>query len=128
MSVQEVDDSGNIWFISSADSNKNFEIKLDNSVQLFFADTSDSHYLSVYGHATIYKDKATIEEVWSTVAEAWFEKGKDDPNVSVIKVKPTDAYYWDTKNGKAVQLLKIAASTITGKGNDDGVEGSLDIT
>lgn len=127
MSVQEVDDQGNIWFISSANSNKNFEIKHDSAVQLFFADTSSSHYLSIYGNATIYRDKATIDEVWSTVAEAWFEEGKDDPNVSVIKVAPSDAYYWDTKNGKAITLLKIAASTITGKGSDGGVEGKLDV-
>lgn len=127
MSVQEVDENGNIWFISSANSNKNFEIKKDNAVQLFFAQTSDSHYLSVYGTATIYKDQATIDEVWSTVAEAWFEQGKEDPNVSVIKVTPSDAYYWDTKDGKAITLLKIAASTITGKGMDGGIEGNLNV-
>src|SRR6476469_890116 len=57
MSLQKVDDGGNLWFISSAKSNKNFEIRNDNKVQLFFSKMADSHYLSVYGEATIYKDK-----------------------------------------------------------------------
>lgn len=35
MSVEDVDDQGNLWFISSATSNKNFEILKDDQVQLF---------------------------------------------------------------------------------------------
>lgn len=62
MSLLETDNSGNLWFISSEESNKNFEIKDDRRVQLFFMNNSDSQYLSVYGMASIYKDKSTIEE------------------------------------------------------------------
>lgn len=89
---------------------------------------SDSEYLSVYGNAFIYKDKATIEEKWSPMANAWFD-GKDDPNVSIIRVEPKDTYYWDTKAGKLVSLLTFAAAAITGNktDNSDGVEGTAKI-
>lgn len=128
MALQEVDDSGNLWFISSAKSNKNFEIQHDNDVQLIFAKNQNVHFLSIYGQATIYKDRAHIDEVWSPVAKAWFEEGKDDPEVTVIKVTPTDAYYWDTKYGKAISFLKWAKGAITGKMDDDlGVEGNLKV-
>ncbi len=126
MSVQEVDDKGNLWFISSKQSNKNFEILKDDRVQLFFSKMSDSHYLSVFGNATIYRDKSKIEEVWSPIAKAWFEEGEDDPDVTVIKVKPSDAYYWDTKEGKVITLFKIAAAAITGgTAKDIGIEGQI---
>jgi len=126
MSVQEVDDKGNLWFISSSESNKNFEIQEDNRVQLFFSKMADNHYLSVFGNATIYTDREKIEDVWTPIAKAWFEKGKDDPKVTVIKVAPSDAYYWDTKDGKLVALFKWAAAAITGKGGDDGgIEGNI---
>lgn len=128
MSLQQVDDDGNLWFLSSARSNKNFEISHDSRVQLFFSKRSDLHYLSIAGEASIYTDRSKIDEMWSPVAKAWFEEGKDDPNVSVIKVRPTDAYYWDTENGKAVSLLKLAAAAVTGKQmGDGGVEGSLHV-
>jgi len=42
MAVQEVDESGNIWFLSGADSNKNFEIKQDEEVQLLFSKNESS--------------------------------------------------------------------------------------
>ena len=128
MSLQECDKEGNLWFISSADSNKNFEIGNDNRVQLFFMNNGSSEYLNVYGEAFIYRDKATIEDKWSVLANAWFE-GKDDPNVSIIRVTPQDTYYWDTKAGKLVTLLTFAKAIVTGGNTDnsDGVEGKLNV-
>ncbi|MDR7212484.1 pyridoxamine 5'-phosphate oxidase family protein [Flavobacterium piscis] len=125
MSVQEVDDQGNLWFISSSTSNKNFEILKDNQVQLFFANNSSSQYISIYGNAAIYKDQEKIDELWTPIAKAWFEEGQRDSNVTVIKVTPSDAYYWDTKDGKIISLLKMAGSAIFGTTSDIGVEGKL---
>ncbi|OYU81683.1 MAG: general stress protein [Flavobacterium sp. BFFFF1] len=130
MSVLEVDEGGNLWFMSSAESHKNFEILKDNRVQLFFAKSASSEYLSVFGTATIYRDKAKIEEVWTPIAKAWFEEGKDDPKVTVIKVAPADAYYWDTKDGKLIALFKIvtaAAGLRDAKSDDGGVEGKINL-
>ncbi len=127
MAIQQVDDFGNLWFMSSRSSNKNFEIQHDNRVQLFFSKTADSHYLSVYGTATIFRDRAKIEELWSPIARAWFEEGKNDPDVTLIKVAPEQAYYWDTKDGKLISLLKIATAAVTGIQSDGGVEGKIHI-
>lgn len=128
MTLQETDDSGNLWFISSDASNKNFEIKEDNRVQLYFMNNSDSEYLSVFGEAFVYKDKTTIEEKWSPLANAWFD-GKEDPNVSIIRVEPKNTYYWDTKAGKLVSLMNFVAAAISGNktDNSDGVEGTANL-
>jgi len=129
MSLQETDDEGNLWFISGDTSNKNFEIRDDKRVQLFFMNNSDYQYLSVYGDATIYKDKSTSEDKWSPLAKAWFEEGKDDPNVSIIRVEPKETYYWNTKAGKLVSLFNFVAAAITGNttDNSDGVEGKATV-
>ena len=128
MGLQETDDEGNLWFISSDTSNKNFEIKDDKRVQLLFMNNSDSEYISIFGNASIYKDRHTIEEKWSAMANAWFD-GKDDPNVSIIRVEPKDTYYWDTKAGKLVSLISFVAAAVTGNktDNSDGVEGNATI-
>ena len=127
MGLQEVDEDGDLWFISSAQSNKNDEIKQDDKVQLIFAQPSNAHFLSVYGEASIYKDKNKIDEVWNPLAKAWFKEGKDDPNVTVIRVKPIESYYWDTKDGRLFSLIKIATAAITGKVMDGGIEGTIDV-
>lgn len=128
MSLQECDQEGNFWFISSKESHKNMEIQNDNLVQLYFMNNSDHEYLSVLGKAYIYDDKETIEEKWSVFANAWFN-GKDDPDVSIIRVTPQEAYYWDTKFGKFVSMINFISVIIGGKNTDnsDGVEGKLKV-
>lgn len=128
MATQEVDEEGNIWFMSHRSSDKNKEIDNDNKVQLFYSHTGSYEYLSIFGRAEIVNDRSKIEELWSPMAKTWFKEGKEDPNISLIKVTPEDAYYWDTKNNKMVSLIKFAmgAMGITPK-NDGGVEGRLKV-
>ena len=125
MATQEVDNEGNIWFMSRSDSSKNIELKEDARVQLFYNNKSSSEYLSVYGEAEILTDRSKIDQLWSPIAKAWFTQGKTDPSISLIKVVPQDAYYWDLKSNKMISLLKIAVGAISGRTFDDGVEGNI---
>lgn len=127
MSTQQVDDEGNIWFMSSIKSDKNAEIALNNSVQLFYSNPGNSEYLSVLGNATVSTDRKKIDELWTPIAKAWFTDGKDDKDISVIKVTPHTAYYWDTKSNKMISMLKMLTAMVTGTAPDDGVEGTLKV-
>ncbi len=129
MSLNECDEQGHLWFISSKSSHKNFDISEDNTVQLIFMNNGDSEYLNIYGKAEIFTDKSVINEKWSVFAKPWFKEGKEDPDVSIIRVVPDETYYWDTKAGKFVSMLSFAAAVVTGKetDNSDGIEGKLKI-
>jgi general stress protein 26 len=127
MSVQKVCDQGNFWFLSADDSNHNQEIEKDPRVQLFFTNQGDAEFLSIYGTATISKDRKKIDELWTSMVKAWFPEGKDDPHITIIKVTPENGTYWDTKNGKTISLIKIATAAVTGNPADGGVEGELSI-
>ena len=115
-----------IWFFSEKDSNKNSEIAADNYVQLYFSDMGKSTYFSVAGNAEIVlNDKEKIEELWNPFLKTWFQDGKDDTNLSLIKVTPDNGYYWDTKGNRIINLFKMAASVVTGKDLVDGEDGKL---
>jgi general stress protein 26 len=83
--------------------------------------------LSVYGIAEISEDREKIEELWSPLMKTWFQEGKDDPRISIIKVTPTQSYYWDNKHGDTIAFLKMAVSVVAGKTLDDSVEGKLNV-
>lgn len=125
MSVQKMDEQGNFWFLSASDSHKNAEIQNDNKVQLLFQGSAHSDFLSVYGHATISRDKELIKELWEPIIKTWFTGGVDDPRITVIKVETKEGYYWDTKHGNAIAFAKMAAGAIMGKTMDDSIEGTL---
>ncbi|MEP6751059.1 MAG: pyridoxamine 5'-phosphate oxidase family protein [Bacteroidota bacterium] len=124
MSVRTIDEEGTLWFLSDRNSDKNSEIKIDSNVDLLFAGGHEK-YLALHGEAEISFDKAKIKELWNPIIKIWFPGGVDDPAISVIKVKYDDGYYWDTKHGHMVSLLKMVKSLVTGTSGDDGIEGSL---
>ena len=126
MSVQEIDDNGHLWFLSDKTSNKNSEIKDNPKVEIFFAENHDK-FLSLHGTAIISYGRDRIEKLWNPIVKIWMPGGVDDPNLSAIQVIPEDGYYWNNKNGKMVAIAKMAASLITGKTMDDGIEGNLEL-
>ncbi len=128
MATQKVDEAtGVLWFFSSNDSQHNREIENDSRVQLIYANNGDSSYLTVFGLAEVLYDQAKIEELWTPLVKVWFQGGKDDPNLRLIKVTPQEGFYWDTKHGKMMSFLKMLASIAVGKTMDGGIRGSLDI-
>jgi len=127
MSTQEVDENGNIWFLSSIKSNKNAEIEENDGVLLFYFNPSNYEFLSVFGNASIHTDREKIYEMRTPFAKAWFKDGKDDADISLIKVVPQSAYYWDTKNNKIISMIQMLAAIVTGNTPDDGIEGTLKV-
>lgn len=127
MGAQKVCEQGNIWFFSEVNSDKNREIKQDKHVQLFFSHPSKSSYLVVNGEAEVIIDKNKKDELWTPFAKIWFKEGKDDPNISIIKVKPTTAYFWDTDGNKMINFFKMIASVVTGTNLVSGMQGELKV-
>lgn len=125
MSVQQVDDAGNLWFLSAIDSHKNAELERDSSVTLYFQGSPHSDFLVLNGNASVSRDKEKIKELWEPIVKTWFTEGVDDPRITVVKVAPTDGYYWDTKHGSVVAGAKMLVGAAIGKTLDDSIEGRL---
>lgn len=127
MAVQQIDESGVCWFLSAADSHKNEHIQADPAVQLLFKGSDHSDFMTIYGRASVSRDKGKIKELWEPIMKTWFTDGIDDERITVIKVVPTDGYYWDTKHGQIVAFAKQLVGAVTGKTLDDSIEGKLKV-
>jgi Uncharacterized stress protein (general stress protein 26) len=98
MTVQRVDDKGNLWFISAIDTHKDQELSQNPEVTLYFQSSEHSEYLEIHGRASVSQDKQKIDELWHPQFDAWFDGGKEDPRVSVIRVEPAEGHYWDSEH------------------------------
>lgn len=125
MTTQAVDPDGTIWFVGSKETSTYQTILSDPSVQLLYASPSDAKYVSIYGMAEAIYDRQRIEQYWNAFVEGWFQEGKDDPKVILIRVRPTDAHYWDTKSNKMVAYAKAVFSALTGTKHDEGRHGDI---
>ncbi len=125
MSAEHIDDEANFWFLSANDSHKNKDIASDPNVQLLFQGSSYSDFLTLYGVVEISTDQKKIEELWDPMMKTWFTEGKEDPRITVLKFIPTQGYYWDTKHGMAVAMVKRTYGAIVGETYDDSIEGEI---
>lgn len=128
MSAVEVEEDGTLWFFTDVRSVKVDEVTQERDVHLTFAHPGKESYLDVWGTAGVVTDRQQIKDKWSPVVKAWFPDGEDDPNLALLKIKPTDVYYWDAQSGKTVQFFKMAVAAVTGNpAVADGKEGNLAI-
>lgn len=126
MTTKKVDEKGDIWFLSGLNSDHNRNIVQSRDVQLLYSDPNKMEYISIYGEATVVTEKNILEELYSKQDDAYFT-GVDDPNLTALKIVPREAYYWDTKQNKYMELFKMGIAALTGDQKDVGEKGRLDL-
>ena len=110
-------DGERIWFMTEADSPKVAEIRRHPKVNVAYASKDANTYISAAGDARVHRDQTLIDGFWNDAMKAFFPKGKDDPNLTLIEVRVRTIEYWDGPGswlGKAATFL-VARMT----GNDD---------
>jgi general stress protein 26 len=115
MHTQEIKEDGVLYFFTEEDSPKVHELDSHKKVNISYMDRDDQIYVSVSGNATHIKDKNKIYELWTPYLKAWFPKGKDDPNICLLRVEITKAEYWDTPGNRMVQLVGMAKAAVSGE-------------
>lgn len=127
MDTQEIDENGNLWFLTGADSHKDEEIAKDNRVNVSYASPDDNTYVSVSGTAEIMRDQEKIDELWSPLHKAWFPEGKDDPNIRILKVNIEQAEYWDSGSSAFQQVYGFLKAIATGESADGGENEKINL-
>lgn len=112
---KSVDEDSRLYFFVSRTSEIVTHIQQDASVNVAYASPSDDSYVSVSGDAAIIEDAAKKEALWSPMAKAWFPDGPADPNMALLEVRIRQAEFWDVKESKMVQLVKMAKAAVTGE-------------
>lgn len=127
MQTNEMEDDGTLWFFTDLSSEKVAEISHDNTVSLSYADPSNNTYVVVQGDARVVRDEQKMKELWSVFLKAWFPKGLEDPDLTLLQVTPRAAEYWDGSSSKAVVAFKILKAVVTGEEYKDGDHGKVNL-
>jgi general stress protein 26 len=103
-----------LWFFASRSGEPVADLLRDPAVNAAFADPSGDAYVSVSGSATVVEDDQRKKALWSKFAQAWFPGGPEDPDLALIRVRIESAEYWNVRESKVTQLLKMARANLTG--------------
>ena len=112
MEIAEIEDSGDIYFSTSATSPKIDEISAEPNSLIVLQ--SENQFAAIKGTATVTRDTATIARLWSEDWRVWFPKGKDDPSLRLIHFRAQAAEFWDRGGIKALAFAFKAAVSVAG--------------
>lgn len=124
----EVDEAGNLWFFTSANSHKVFELSRTPKCSVSFANPDDSRYVSISGTAQLVRDKNKIEELWKAELKVWFPKGTEDPDTALLRVGIEKAEYWDSPGGTVAQVISFVSALVKGDSAGWGENKKLDMS
>lgn len=128
MAIARVDQTDDVWFVTDIESGKVDEIDSDPVVNV--ALQNGSQYVSLSGTAAIIQDRMLLEEMWQEAWRVWFPKGKDDPNISLLRVRTTEGEYWDNSGQQGLKYLFEAGKaylTGTRPAIDEDVHQKVDL-
>lgn len=101
MTAQAEEARSPIWFFTASDTDLAQQLAGAQGGQRAFATfASKDHDLFATAHGTlaIDNDRAVIDRLWNPFVAAWFEGGKDDPKLRLLRFDADDAQVWENAN------------------------------
>jgi general stress protein 26 len=93
-------------------------MQLASRPQVALTMISGSCYLVVVGCASISRDPALIQRLWSPTYRAWFPDGKDDREATAIRVEVARIDYWEPPRTRVVRLAQAVKAVLTRRAID----------
>jgi general stress protein 26 len=91
-------EQGPIWFFTAKDTELVNSIGADHRAVASFSSKGHELFASLHGELTLDNDRAVIDRLWNPFVAAWFEGGKEDPKLQLIRFDPEHAQVWLNEN------------------------------
>ena len=94
MTAQMLDGKDFIWFFTTRDNGLVADMARGDKAMMCFASKGHDLFACLDGRLEFDTDRTTIDQLWNPFVAAWFEGGKDDPNLQLIRLDPISAQIW----------------------------------
>ncbi|SNR42693.1 pyridoxamine 5'-phosphate oxidase family protein [Puniceibacterium sediminis] len=113
-----------IWFITAQGTDLSQAAESNATASFAVADPKANLYATVDGHISQVDDPEKLDELWNAVAASWFEDGRRDDDIRLIRMTPTTAEVWAT-TGAAGFVYELVKSRVTEDKPDMGEHGVI---
>ncbi|MCY7354291.1 MAG: pyridoxamine 5'-phosphate oxidase family protein [Lysobacter sp.] len=98
MTAQAEDEKGPIWFFTSTDNGIVQKLKPGSRAIAAFSSKDHELFASIHGAIVLDNDKAVIDRLWNPFVAAWYEGGKDDPKLALLRLDAEQGEVWLNEN------------------------------
>lgn len=83
-----------IYFFTAKDTDLAEHVKRRKKASLTYISKGHGLFATVEGTLGIDNDRQLIDRLWNRFVAAWFENGKDDPKLCLLRFEPAEAQIW----------------------------------
>jgi len=94
MTAQIEGERGPIWFFTAKDHALVQNLSRGSRAIATFAAKGHDLFATVHGRLSLDNDRATIDRLWNPFIAAWFDGGKDDPKLALLRLDAERAEIW----------------------------------
>jgi general stress protein 26 len=98
MTAQIEGDHGPIWFFTSNDTEIVRSLANPEVAIMTYASKGHALFASVEGRLQIDNNRTVIDRLWNAFVAAWYEEGKADPKLTLLRFDPAQAEIWENEN------------------------------
>ena len=95
MTAQVENGRGPIWFFTAKDNAMVQKLSGGHRAIATFASKGHDLFATVHGSVRLDNDRAVIDRLWNPFVAAWYEQGKDDPKLALLRLDPERAEIWE---------------------------------
>lgn len=99
-------DSGPLWIFSARDVDLVEALDGTRKAIAHFVSRDHGLFASVHGRLAVDGDPAVIERLWNPFVSAWYEGGRNDPDLRLLRFDPERGQVWLNENS-AFTALKL---------------------
>lgn len=103
MALAEVEPNCCLWFVTDKSSGKLDELAQDEHALVTMQ--SSKKFVSLSGTASRVDDRERVARLWNSAWKAWFQGGKDDPNLVLLRFDGQKGEYWDNSGASGIKYL-----------------------
>jgi general stress protein 26 len=107
MTAQLKGPHGPIWFFTSTDAQLVRHLSQSRRVVATFTSKGHDLFASVQGDLSRDTDPANVDALWNRYVAAWFEGGKDDPKLALLRLDADRAEIWEDASSLIAGLKVI---------------------
>ncbi len=94
MAAKFEDEHGPIWFFTTNDNTLVQAMGRSHRAIAAFASKGHDVFASIHGTLALDDDPVTIDRLWDSNSAAWFDGGRDDPRLCLVRLDTDKAELW----------------------------------
>ncbi len=100
------DESGPLWFYAAVGNSLVDAVETGGSrAILTYAAKGHDLFASIHGQLHVDTDPAVIDRFWNANVAAWYEQGRDDPKIRLLRLDTDSAKIWLASSPLAIPLI-----------------------